>query len=596
MSSDSWEPVVPFDRAAQAAREELSVVIGRVNAAQADLLALTDRVIDQQLWAVAGIRSIEHWLACFAGVSPSRAGDLVSVSTRTPELPRMRASVDTGALTLDQAAVVARHTPATHDGEVAEFAPNASVTQLRRALCKYSFPEPAPEPEPASASESAADPGSSPGPEPDPKSESGVDEADGEQGAGSRAGGSAFGPAGSDSWDPAVRPARVRMGYREGRFHLEYSAPAQVGALVEQALIEAKDALFQAGHPAATLGAAVEEVVTRSLLQAGQVTPSRESRYRVYLHLGTEGTGWLHQRGALPDVVVDRLTCDGVLQPVWETGGSPVNVGRAQHIVPERTRRLVQDRDRGCRYPGCVSIYHLEVHHLQHWRDGGLTDIDNLACLCGHHHDAYHRGQFRITGNPEHPNGPSGLEFTTETGGPIGPVTTDRSSDTGTSTGGSDTGTPPSPTTPSPTTPSPTRPRRYIGPTGQALHPYWVDFGPGTPPAPPTGGPGHAPTARDLASDAVRTHRDTAPAAPEPPPPDAIPPDAPPAEAMPGDASPRAPIGPDRPPGVSPDAWMYAQADGCTYWATPDAYQRAGEDPELTGPAATAYLLRMMAE
>ncbi|WP_146316074.1 HNH endonuclease signature motif containing protein [Leekyejoonella antrihumi] len=179
------------------------------------------------------------------------------------------------------------------------------------------------------------------------------------------------------------------MGYREGRFHLEFSAPAEVGALVEQALIEAKDALFQAGHPAATLGAAVEEVVTRSLLQAGQVTPSRESRYRVYLHLGTEGTGWLHQRGALPGVVVDRLTCDGVLQPVWETGGSPVDVGRAQHIVPERTRRLVQDRDRGCRYPGCLSIYHLEVHHLQHWRDGGLTDIDNLARLCGHHHDAH---------------------------------------------------------------------------------------------------------------------------------------------------------------------------------------------------------------
>ncbi|WP_246136418.1 DUF222 domain-containing protein [Leekyejoonella antrihumi] len=200
MSSDSWEPVVPFDRAAQAAREQLSVVIGRVNAAQADLLALTDRVIDQQLWAVAGIRSIEHWLACFAGVSPSRAGDLVAVATRTPELPRMRASVDTGALTLDQAAVVARHTPATHDGEVAEFAPHASVTQLRRALCKYSFPEPAPVPEPEPEPEfaAAADPDQEPGPEPDPKSESGADggKEEDEQGQGPPAGGSAFRGAG----------------------------------------------------------------------------------------------------------------------------------------------------------------------------------------------------------------------------------------------------------------------------------------------------------------------------------------------------------------------------------------------------------------
>jgi hypothetical protein len=143
----------------------------------------------------------------------------------------------------------------------------------------------------------------------------------------------------------------------------------------------------------------------------------RRDAYRTYVHLDTEGA-WLTGKPRLPKHATKKLTCDGILQPVWHTQGAPVNVGRAQRIVPPRTRRLVEDRDRGCRFPGCSATTHVECHHLIHWADGGTTDTANLCCLCDFHHDAHHDGDFTMTGNADDP---AGLAFTSKGGFPIRP-------------------------------------------------------------------------------------------------------------------------------------------------------------------------------
>lgn len=148
----------------------------------------------------------------------------------------------------------------------------------------------------------------------------------------------------------------------------------------------------------------------------GGLTPrSRRDAYRVYVHLDTHG-GWLTGRPRLPAHVVDQLTCDGVLHAVWETEGSPVNVGRAQRTVPSHARRLIHDRDRGCRYPGCPAAdapgRHVDVHHIKHWRDQGPSDTSNLVSLCPAHHEAQHRGLFTLRGDPNLPEqDPGGLRF-----------------------------------------------------------------------------------------------------------------------------------------------------------------------------------------
>ena len=43
--------------------------------------------------------------------------------------------------------------------------------------------------------------------------------------------------------------------------------------------------------------------------------------------------------------------------------------------------------DRGCTAPGCdVPGYLTEVHHVDEWSAGGLTNIDNLTFVCRQHH------------------------------------------------------------------------------------------------------------------------------------------------------------------------------------------------------------------
>ena len=99
--------------------------------------------------------------------------------------------------------------------------------------------------------------------------------------------------------------------------------------------------------------------------------------------------------------VRDRVTCDGVIQPVWEREGVPFSVGRAQHVVPDRTRRIVERRDRGCRVPGCDHARFVEIHHIIHWNTGGPTDTWNLVSLCPRHHKLHHQGLLGISGDAD---------------------------------------------------------------------------------------------------------------------------------------------------------------------------------------------------
>ena len=85
----------------------------------------------------------------------------------------------------------------------------------------------------------------------------------------------------------------------------------------------------------------------------------------------------------LPAWLRDLICCDTIVSTVNESGGLPVSVGRTQRTVPERTRRLVILRDRGCRVPGCTADQFLHVHHVIHWDpDDGAGPTDTLeSCL-----------------------------------------------------------------------------------------------------------------------------------------------------------------------------------------------------------------------
>ena len=384
-------------------------VAGRLNRAQAELVDVAAELVDDGLWGDGGFSSPEHYLVVRAGLSPAHARDVVAIARRRTELTAAAEALDAGELSLDQVAVLAHGVPATHQASATALAREATVPQLRRAVSRHAFPA-------ATAGDGAdpADAVTGPGAE-DPVTV--LREVDPMSPAEKRA---CAGPELSMSYDA------------DGRFQLRYSAPATVGALVEQAVREAKDALFlrrgdtkgdamgeeRPNHPGAglpTYADALEEMAVRSL--AAVASTSRAAHYRVYLHLDTDGA-WVSGGHAIPLRLLGRFVSDGVVQPVWETEGKPVSVGRAMRILPERSRRLVVDRDRGCRFPGCTSTRFVEVHHLDAWADGGHTDLDNQVSLCTVHHDGIDRGDHVITGDPSRPDG---LVVTNRYGLPVRP-------------------------------------------------------------------------------------------------------------------------------------------------------------------------------
>jgi hypothetical protein len=187
----------------------------------------------------------------------------------------------------------------------------------------------------------------------------------------------------------------------DGKFRLTFTGNADTGALIMQALDEIRDRLFRDSGRTSTGGDVMREACGRML---ANTSPDRADRFRAYVHLDTDGA-WLSQGPRIPEWLRRKLTCDGHLKPVWETDGTPVNLGRTVRTFPDHIRRLILDRDRTCRRPGCSNTKGLEAHHVQHWEDGGESSPQNGTGLCPSDHDAHHRGEFSITGNADLPNG-----------------------------------------------------------------------------------------------------------------------------------------------------------------------------------------------
>jgi hypothetical protein len=403
------DSVAERERTRDRIEAEIAGAAGVLNAAHGRLARAVADALESEIWTGYGIRSVEHWLTLQVGVSREHAEKLVRVAHRVGELPVTVDSLASGAMTLDQAAVIAAKVPAHNDAEVAGLAARTAVPQLQTLIRKYHFSTP---PSGVDA-DPAADHESDTAMERDRDSEAAADSAveDADSGETSESG-AAAGDTAAPTW--------CRAGWTDdGRYRLTYDAPADAGALVEQALREAKDRLFQLGQADITSADAFDALVTAGLEHLTRQGPgSRIDKYRVYLHLDLDQLAWINGGPTLPASLRDKLTCDGVVRPLWHSHGKPVNVGRAQRIVPMRTRRLIEDRDRVCRFPGCTATGYLEVHHRVHWSRGGATDMHNLLCLCPAHHDAVHRGEYTIDGDPDQP---SGLDFTDPNGRRLGP-------------------------------------------------------------------------------------------------------------------------------------------------------------------------------
>jgi len=95
---------------------------------------------------------------------------------------------------------------------------------------------------------------------------------------------------------------------------------------------------------------------------------------------------------------VERIACDcNVTRVLLGADSMVIDVGRSTRKIPGPTRKALEIRDRGCRWPGCDRPASWTAgHHLVHWTRGGPTDLPNLALLCRRHHWMVHEGGWQI--------------------------------------------------------------------------------------------------------------------------------------------------------------------------------------------------------
>ena len=214
-----------------------------------------------------------------------------------------------------------------------------------------------------------------------------------------------------------VRQQKSRSLYvypdEDGMFVVRGRLTPEVGAVLRRALEAAADALYAKarvndpeGDPptpgqrqADAIGLIAEAALHHELDPGGA-----GERYQVMVHVDGPVVADPDQPGqsVLEDGVhfsaekSRRLACDAS-RVVMRHGpdGHVTEIGARTRTIPPALRRVLQHRDRGCRFPGC-GLRFTQGHHIKHWAEGGPTTVSNLALLCWRHHRAVHEDGFQI--------------------------------------------------------------------------------------------------------------------------------------------------------------------------------------------------------
>ncbi|MGH2686634.1 MAG: DUF222 domain-containing protein [Actinomycetota bacterium] len=372
--------------------DRIASTMGGLNLLAAELVGLIGEALQTGAWQVDGVRSPEHWVAWQCGMAPARAAALVSTARGLADLPACRELFEQGRLSEDQARVVAAGgVDPVREEELAVLAPLSTIGQLRRLVQRYRKAPPEP-------------------PEPDEND--------------------------TENDKPAGPRRELAFGYGDdGWFWSRTLLPPEEGALYEAALTAARDAEFRLRHPDAdpddpsdpkrcdvSWADGLLRLCDAALSNLDPTPGARPGeRYQVYLHVNGDApfSSYLHLGPSVSDSVRRYLTCDAPIRFVFERDGRIVALSAKQDTVDVKTRKLIEDRDGGCRVPGCGQRRWLHIHHLIHREDHGPTVPENLCCLCPTHHRLHHRGRLAIDGDPTRLDG---LRFTTPAGRRIGPA------------------------------------------------------------------------------------------------------------------------------------------------------------------------------
>ena len=397
--------------------EELAELAGQRNAIDGRIAQIAAEIDRAELWGITGVKSLEGLLAWKLGTSFRNAETIVAVARRLEQFPRCSRDLREGRLSLDQVGVIAERAGAGSDDHYADLAAHSTVAQLRTAVKQ----EPRPEPDPESESGADCDPESESEAKPrrDPVPRASITKTSDEQYTYWRI---ALPHDEAATFDTALNCHLEGLVAQWKRDHnitdhtddhdITDHTDGHDGG-VGYDITDRTDGRditnpgrdYDGGGGEGVGRAPLPDTVAAfwALVKAGwDVEVARRPHGQhttVVMHVDVKDKiAALHLGPALSAAERRYLSCDATCEVWFERHGQVIGSGRTTRATSRRLRRALEHRDRTCVVPGCGATRGLHAHHIRHWEDGGLTELDNLVLVCPHHHRLHHRGVITITG------------------------------------------------------------------------------------------------------------------------------------------------------------------------------------------------------
>ena len=289
-------------------------------------------------WHRAGALSCAHWLSWRVGMDLGAAREKVRVARKLGELPLIDGALRKGEISYSKVRAMTRVATADNEGDLLGMARAATGAQLER-ICRLK------------------------------RMVNALD--------------------GASARDVEGKRYVVERATEDGMVAIQLRLLPEEAAAVMKAF-----AVAGSGNRADGAVALAEAALAGGSREAGSVRPPVE----VVLHVqAADLEGRTELGDGVSAEVSRRLLCDGgVVSMLEDERGKTIDVGRKTRTIPAALRRALDARDGGCRFPGCRNRIFTDAHHVEHWLDGGETNLDNTILLCRRHHRYIHEYGFSL--------------------------------------------------------------------------------------------------------------------------------------------------------------------------------------------------------
>lgn len=370
--------------------DELASLWAHVSAAMARWLGLLHEFDGRAGWAEEGFRTCAEWVAWRCSIAPVTAREYVRVARRLAGMPAVREAFARGELSYSKVRALTRIEDELDDDLLLTYAQHATAAQLVRIVAAYR------------------------------------------------------GVTRQEAWRAHEQRRLSVVPDEDGTYVVRGRLCAEDGALLARALERFEEAPVADEEDRDPAAARLADALVR-LAEHGLAAPSGgrsdgasdgaaegaargASPYEIVVHvdaaalaapdaardLGTDASARgadasaearpdrcdIADRARISRDTARRLCCDGGLVGLVERDGEPLSVGRRTRAIPPAIRRALRSRQRSCAFPGCDRSRWLDAHHVEHWADGGATELANLVHLCRHHHRLVHEGGWSLRRRP----------------------------------------------------------------------------------------------------------------------------------------------------------------------------------------------------